>query len=150
MMNNKKGRAAMTQSTPTTVHAKRIGPTLAPDCSRVLIRPFQPTSKDIALRIISRIMTLSDDQVSRLLHGVLGEFEDRHEQVERLLFHRFTQLRQYLDDQPEPLPQRRLLIGAYFTHEYSFESAALFHPALAPHPDQTGLPAAAPDFPGFI
>jgi hypothetical protein len=140
----------MMQSTSTTVHAKRIGPTLAPDCSRVLIRPFQPTSEDIALRIISRVMTLSDDQVSRLLHGVLGEFEDRHEQIERLLFHRFTQLRHYLGDQPEPSPQRRLLIGACFTHEDPFESAALFHPSIMPHPDQTGLPARAPDFPGFI
>ncbi len=73
----------------------------------MLIRPFHPTSDDIALRIISRVMALSDEQVSRLLRGVLGEFEDRHEQVERLLFHRFTQLRQYLGDQPEPSPQRQ-------------------------------------------
>ncbi|MBN2108568.1 MAG: glycoside hydrolase family 130 protein [Deltaproteobacteria bacterium] len=133
----------MTQSISTTVHAKRIGPTLAPDCSRVLIRPFQPTSEDIAERIISRVMTLSDDQVSRLLHGVLGEFEDRHEQVERLLFNRFSQLRRYPGGQPEQSPQRQLLIGAYFTHEYSFESAALFNPSIVPHPDQTGLPAGA-------
>ena len=133
----------MAESTTKTVHAKRIGPTLAPDCSRVLIRPFYPTSDDIALRIISRVMVLSDDQVSRLLIGVLGEFEDRHEQVERLLFQRFTQLRHYLGDAPEPSPQRQLLIGAYFTHEYSFESAALFNPSIVPHPDQTGLPAGA-------
>ena len=77
----------MTQSTSPTVHAKRIGPTLAPDCSRVLIRPFQPTSEDIALRIISRVMALSDDQVSRLLHGVLGGVHgglgERHEWVVR-------------------------------------------------------------------
>ena len=133
----------MTKIAQQTVHAKRIGPTLAPDRSRVLIRPFYPTSDDIALKIISRVMALSDDQVARLLGGVLGEFEDRHEQVERLLFHRFTQLRQYLGDEPEPSPQRQLLIGAYFTHEYSFESAALFNPSIVPHPDQTGLPTGA-------
>jgi predicted GH43/DUF377 family glycosyl hydrolase len=132
-----------TNCTRQTVHAKRIGPTLAPDCSRVLIRPFYPTSDDIALRIISRVMALSDDEVARLLHGVLGEFEDRHEQVERLLFSRFTQLRQYLGGQPVPSTQRQLLIGAYFTHEYSFESAALFNPSIVPHPDQNGLPKGA-------
>jgi len=142
-METKAGHEIMTESISKTVHAKRIGPTLAPDCSRVLIRPFYPTSDDIAQRIILRVMALSDDQVSRLLLGVLGEFEDRHEQVERLLFHRFTQLRHYLGDAPEPSPQRQLLIGAYFTHEYSFESAALFNPSIVPHPDQTKLPAGA-------
>ena len=34
---------------------------------------------------------------------------------------------------------RRLLIGAYFTHEYSIEAAALFNPSLVPAPDQSGL-----------
>ena len=142
-MKTKTGKKNIPTITHQTVHAKRIGPTLAPDCSRVLIRPFYPTSDDIAQRIIFRVMALSDDEVARLLLGVLGEFEDRHEQVERLLFHRFTQLRHYLGDAPEPSLQRQLLIGAYFTHEYSFESAALFNPSIVPHPDQTGLPAGA-------
>ena len=37
--------------------------------------------------------------------------------------------------------ERRLLIGAYFTNEYSVEGAALFNPSLVPAPDQTGLAA---------
>ena len=36
-----------------------------------------------------------------------------------------------------------MLIGSYFTHEYSPESAALFNPSIVPHPDQTGLPKGA-------
>jgi predicted GH43/DUF377 family glycosyl hydrolase len=32
-----------------------------------------------------------------------------------------------------------MLIGAYFTHEYSLESAALFNPSIVPHPDQSGV-----------
>ena len=36
-----------------------------------------------------------------------------------------------------------MLIGAYFTHEYSPESAALFNPSIVPHPDQSGLPKGA-------
>ena len=35
--------------------------------------------------------------------------------------------------------ERRLLIGAYFTNEYSVEGAALFNPSLVPAPDQAGL-----------
>ena len=35
---------------------------------------------------------------------------------------------------------RRQLIGAYFTQEYSLESAAVFNPSMVWHPDQSGLP----------
>src|SRR5205823_14242082 len=36
-------------------------------------------------------------------------------------------------------PKRQALIGAFFTHEYSPESAALFNPSIVPHPNQTKL-----------
>jgi predicted GH43/DUF377 family glycosyl hydrolase len=35
---------------------------------------------------------------------------------------------------------QRLLIGAYFLHEYSFEASALFNPSIVAHPNQDGLP----------
>ena len=35
--------------------------------------------------------------------------------------------------------QKKLLIGAYFSKEYSIDSAALFNPSIVSHPDQTGL-----------
>ena len=144
MSNSNKGRKKIRNKVNwKAVHAKRIGPTLTPDSSRVLIRPFHPTSGDIAMRIISRVMALSDEQVSRLLQHVLDEFGNRHEHVEQLFHCRFSQLRHYLSDAPEPSPERQALIGSYFTHEYSFESAALFNPSIVPHPDQTGLPMGA-------
>jgi predicted GH43/DUF377 family glycosyl hydrolase len=129
----------MTTITSQTVHAKRIGPTLTPDRSRVLMRPFYPTSDDIAQRIVARVTALSDEEVTQLLGQVLGEFENRHEHVEKFFRNRCIQVRRYLDDAPEPSPERQALIGACFTHEYSPESAALFNPSIVPHPDQTGL-----------
>ena len=36
-------------------------------------------------------------------------------------------------------PERELLIGAYFTNEYSLEAAALFNPSMVWDPDQSGL-----------
>jgi predicted GH43/DUF377 family glycosyl hydrolase len=88
-------------------------------------------------------MTLSDEEVAQLLEQVLGEFEDRHEQVMQLLRNRFTQVRHYLADPREPSPERQALIGSYFTHEYSPEAAALFNPSIVPHPDQSNLPRGA-------
>ena len=122
-----------------TVHAKRIGPTLTPDRSRVLMRPFYPSSDDIARRIVARVTTLSDEEVARLLGQVLGEFADRHEHVEQIFHNRFAQVCHYLGEAWEPSPERQALIGSYFTHEYSPESAALFNPSIVLHPDQTGL-----------
>jgi predicted GH43/DUF377 family glycosyl hydrolase len=133
----------MTTSSRPAVHVKRIGPTLAPDRTRVLMRPFRPTTEDIARRIVGRVMALSDEEVARLLGRVLDEFQDRHEQVEQLFRNRFAQVAQYLDPCAEPSSERQALIGSYFTHEYSPESAALFNPSIVPHPDQTGLPRGA-------
>ena len=133
----------MTTATPPTVHAKRIGPTLIPDRSRVLMRPFYPYSDDIARRIIARVLALPDEAVARLLSQVLGEFEDRHKHVEKYFRNRFTQVRHYLGEAWETSSERQALIGAHFTHEYSPESTALFNPSIVPHPEQTGLPKGA-------
>ena len=122
------------------LHAKRIGPTLSPDRTRVLMRPFCPTTDDIARRIVARVMALPDEQVARLLGHVLGEFANRHEAVEKIFRNRFEQVKIYLESGASPSPDRAMLIGAYFTHEYSPESAALFNPSIVPHPDQSGLP----------
>jgi predicted GH43/DUF377 family glycosyl hydrolase len=35
---------------------------------------------------------------------------------------------------------QRMLVGAYFSMEYAFESAALFNPSMVPAHDQSGLP----------
>jgi predicted GH43/DUF377 family glycosyl hydrolase len=124
----------------STLHVKRIGPTLTPDRSRVLMRPFRPTTDDIARRIVARVMALPEAEVARLLRQVLGEFSDRHERVGTVFRKRFEQVNIYLERDASPSPERQMLIGAYFTHEYSPESAALFNPSIVPHPDQTGLP----------
>jgi len=123
------------------LHAKRIGPILVPDRSRVLMRPFRPTTTDIARRIVARVMALPEEEVARLVAQVLGEFADRHEHVEDIFLKRFAQVKIHLEPDAKllPSPERQMLIGAYFTHEYSPESAALFNPSIVPHPDQRGM-----------
>jgi predicted GH43/DUF377 family glycosyl hydrolase len=123
----------------TTLHARRIGPTLTPDRSRVLMRPFRPTTDDISRRIVARVMALPEEEVAKLLAQVLGEFANRHEHVEEIFRARFGQVNIYLEPDARPSLERQMLIGAYFTNEYSPESAALFNPSIVPHPDQSGL-----------
>src|SRR5580704_11718181 len=78
-----------------TLQAKRIGPRLIPDCSRVLLRPFHPSSVDIARRIVARVMALSDGEVAALLSDILNEFAGRHENVEKFFRSRFAQVNPY-------------------------------------------------------
>ena len=130
----------MTNYKKQDLNAKRIGPTITPDRSRVLLRPFYPVNVNIAKRIISNIDALSDSEVSVLLLQVMEEFENRHEHFEKLLLKRFLEVHQLSKDANIPSIERQLLIGSYFLHEYSHESAALFNPSIVAHPDQTMLP----------
>ena len=124
------------------VYAERIGPSITPDRSRVLMRPFYPVSSDIAYRIINSVMILPEKEAAILLEEVLGEFHDRHDSVEQTLNKRYLQIKKkYPFKGDDPSKVKKALIGTYFTHEYSPEAAALFNPSIVVHPDQTNLPA---------
>lgn len=129
----------MTESTQPAVHANRVGPTLVPDRSRVLMRPFRPTTEDIARRIVTQVMALPEEEIARVLNGVLAEFAGRHHAVEKFFQRRFAHVSHLVAGGCKPSTNRRALIGSYFTHEYSPESAALFNPSIVPHLDQGGL-----------
>jgi len=122
------------------MHVTRTGIVLKPDAARVLFRPFNPIGDERPLRILARVLSLSEPEVVEMLGQVRAEFHTRHQKMLDYFLKRFEFVRRLL---PTDLPlsnERKLLIGAYFTHEYSLEAAALFNPSIVPHPDQTGLP----------
>lgn len=121
-----------------SVTVKRTGIVLSPDPRRVVFRPFQMEPHRI-IKIVARVMSLHDQQVDTELALVMREFHGRHLNAHRYFSRRFTQVRDHLITDAEPSEQRRLLIGAYFTMEYSLESAALFNPSMVWHPTQAGL-----------
>jgi predicted GH43/DUF377 family glycosyl hydrolase len=119
---------------------KRTGLVLRPDPSRVLFRPFNFANEERITKIIARIMFLSEEEVEGEIEQVLAEFGVRHQKLERIFLKRFEELRPFtITDQPLS-HARQLLVGAYFTHEYSLESAALFNPSMVWHPDQSDVP----------
>jgi len=118
---------------------ERIPVVLDPDRTRVLFRPFAPDDDERCVKIIGRISSLSDREVSDELESILSEFKPRHLDLRGFLLNRFHDVERYLLTDSDLSEQRRLLIGAYFTQEYSLESAALFNPSMVWHPDQSGL-----------
>ncbi|MCB0751619.1 MAG: glycoside hydrolase family 130 protein, partial [Ignavibacteriae bacterium] len=67
-------------------------------------------------------------------------FEERHQRLRNFYLNRFEQMKKHLLTDKELSKERKLLIGAYFTQEYSLESAALFNPSMVWHPNQSDLP----------
>jgi predicted GH43/DUF377 family glycosyl hydrolase len=122
------------------MNVTRTGIVLKPDASRVLFRPFTPAGDERPLRILARVLALPESEVVSMLSQVLSEFKMRHQRLLDYFLVRYEFVRGLLPTN-QPLSQdRKLLIGAYFTHEYSLEAAALFNPSIVPHPDQSGLP----------
>src|SRR5581483_5844045 len=98
-----------------------------PDPKRVIIRFFY-NGDDRALNVIKLVMDLSDAEVKEELIGVLREFSKRHRRITRVFernCERLSHLFHALGIPVETMDtSRKMLIGSYFTHEYSIESAA--------------------------
>ncbi|GAA4465896.1 glycoside hydrolase family 130 protein [Nibrella saemangeumensis] len=130
-----------------SIRATRTGIVLRPDPTRVLFRPFDFGSTMRTLKIIARVNAMTEEEVAQKLTEVNREFGSRHYKMERYLLNRFEQMRPHLLTDEVLTQERKLLLGAYFTMEYSLESAALFNPSMIWHPDQTNVP---PGFKRFI
>jgi predicted GH43/DUF377 family glycosyl hydrolase len=128
------------------MEVKRTGIVLKPNSMRVLFRPFEPPSSERVTKIIARVLSVSDDEVNGLLEDVMQEFQGRHQRLQSFFLERFESVRHHLSTDDTVSDARRMLIGAYFTNEYSLESAALFNPSMIWHPDQSGLPAGSKRF----
>jgi predicted GH43/DUF377 family glycosyl hydrolase len=126
-----------------TATVQRSEVILHPDRSRVLLRPFLLPNDPRAVRICAQVMALPETEVHSLWQQVKMEFSERHAKTRDFLKTRFEQVRRCLHNDENLSEERQLLLGAYFSHEYSLEAAALFNPSIVPHPDQSDLPPGA-------
>ena len=116
-----------------------------PDSRRVIARLFVPGDRifpDGRSRIeliVDRILAMPDDELASTLEAAYQGFADRHADLNGTLESNFGAVAERIAVPAETSEERRQLIGAYFTHEYSIESAALGNPSLVPAPDQSGL-----------
>jgi predicted GH43/DUF377 family glycosyl hydrolase len=115
-----------------------------PDATRVIAR-FLYIDEERSLNIIRSVLNMSENETSFALSQVLRDYSVRHRNISKIFerhFNKITHLVKRLDLDPELLGfSQKILIGSYFTMEYSIESAAFFNPSIVEHPDQseTGL-----------
>jgi len=111
---------------------------LVGDASRVITRLHLPNERYRIPKIIQRIMRLPDTEAEDLLSHILLDFSKRHKDIRRVFERHLDEVKDYVP-RDAVLRTKRALIGAYFTMEYSIESAALFNPSIVLHPDQSHL-----------
>ncbi len=109
------------------------------DQTRVITRLHLPGGDDRLRKIIQRVVCMEDEQVARVLRDVMNEFSVRHEHIMQVFERHFRRISSLVPGKSVVSAEKKLLIGAYFTMEYSIESAALFNPSIVPDHDQSGV-----------
>jgi len=100
-----------------------------PDSGRVIARYFF-NGEERAVELIKKILLMDNETVFGLISPLLQDFSKRHRNITKKLLKHCDKVKAYVEKAGanyEKLDDyTKLLIGSYFTHEYSIESAAFF------------------------
>ncbi len=112
---------------------------LASDDKRVIPRYLDFGHPPRIRSIARRVLKIPEEQLESLLEQTRQGFSTRHRDIEAAFEAHGQEALKHLRKPGQLSPLRRKLLGAFFTLEYSIESAALFNPSMVHHPDQSGL-----------
>ncbi|MEQ1783354.1 MAG: glycoside hydrolase family 130 protein [Hyphomonadaceae bacterium] len=121
---------------------------LAANPAQVVLRPFSISAEprgtasgimNRAQRIAKTVLALSDEECVAYLAKVDGDFFGRHWQTHAIFLERFKQIREMIGSLDNVSDAHAKLLGAFFSHEYSYSAAAVMNPSIVPHPDQSGM-----------
>ena len=121
---------ADTSSIPPVPQARRKPIVLNANIGRVITRPYIPPTEERIRNIVNRVLNLDENEVCTLLEAVMYDFSPRHRYFRETLERNFNRVVCQVPDGSKLTEQRQLLIGSYFTAEYSVEAAALFNPSM--------------------
>lgn len=122
------------------MNVTRLPVRLAADPRRVIARSFIPGLAPRIRAVIERVRALPDAEVTSMLEALVIDYRKRHKDIRGIFRTHYAAAIAFASEMPDPNEDRRLLLGAYFTLEYSLESVALFNPSMVLHPDQNGVP----------
>ena len=137
---------ARRRNRPEPLAVTRLPVTFTRDNRRVITRFFDPGGEARIRSVVERVAQLSDSEVTRWLELVLLRFRTRHSNIAAVFEQHYDNAMSTIGEANTVTSNRRLLIGSYFTMEYSIESAALFNPSIIQHPNQRDLPDGAVRF----
>lgn len=120
---------------------------LEPDASRTVIRAFDPeypepfadTEPSRAERIVDSVLAMGPDELVTEIAAMIDPLRTRHRNLERLVLRRYAEIAEIVPAAKTASDDAKLVIGGYFSEEYSFEAAALFNPSIVIHPDDNDI-----------
>ncbi len=89
--------------------------------------------------LVNRAMSLTEETVESLYEELLDQFSHRHKNIEHTFLKHYKKVKFLIPPDTAISEKRSKLLGAYFSKEYSIQSAALFNPSIVPHPYQENL-----------
>ena len=128
------------------IAVQRLPYRLERDPSRTIARFLWPSNAERAASVVKRVMGLDLQTVSRLLASCVEDFGERYDDLLGIFEDHFDEACCSVRLDGEPTPDQRHLIGAYFTMEYTYASAAFFNPSIVPALDQGNLPPGSTRF----
>lgn len=117
----------------------KIDKKFRPDSKRVIIRPHIPKDEERIKRLIERVLSMPEENVKQVLDRVVSDFSKRHKNIWDAFDINYNEIKYFIPENALLSDNKKLLLGAYFSMEYSVQSAAFCNPSIVPHPDQSGL-----------
>jgi predicted GH43/DUF377 family glycosyl hydrolase len=115
---------------------------IAPDPSRVIARFFD-IDDERKINVIKKVLAMSEAEIKMAVNQLLRSYSKRHRNISMIFeahFNKVNHILKNLEIVPDNITRsRKVLIGSYFTMEYSIESAAFFNPSIVEDTDQSGL-----------
>ena len=125
-----------------SIHVIRKNIFFQPDSKRIIARFFY-ISDERSMKIIQRVLSLTEEKQKEILKQVLRGYSKRHRSIIQIFekhFNRLDSCFKLLKIDPHTLTEtQKLVIGSFFTMEYSIEAAAFFNPSIVEDLDQTQL-----------
>ena len=121
------------------MNVTRLPLRLVADPRRVIARPFVPGGKARIRAILDHVRALPEAEVASMVAALVADYRQRHKNIRGIFRNNYAYAVGLISEDEDVSEERRLLLGAYFTLEYSFESVALFNPSMVVHPDQNGV-----------
>ncbi len=110
---------------------------LKADPRKIIVKFLGITDPSRIHPVAQYVHGLSEHEIAEELQKILADFEGRHFNLKAVFLASYHKVATVV---PGAISNSaKLLIGAYFTHEYSIEASALFNPSIVPHPDQEDL-----------
>lgn len=128
---------AAARDTSVSLPVRRQQLHLTPDPTRVITLPLG-YAEDTLHERVQRLLRVDDGDARRQLATIVTAFDGRHRNLGGMLLARWRELAdQFSIDETGVSLERRLLVAAHLTKEFSVEGASLCNPSIVALPDQS-------------